>query len=216
MIVTCPACHTRYLIDDQELGETQGRTVRCAKCGHTWQQRKPPEPRPVLNVEASPLEPSLEMPPRPNGERPLPLPRRRSWAGVVWLALLSLLGAAILAVVFARQEVVALWPPAARFYTLAGLAAAKPGANLAFRNVAPARQGDGLIVAGEIVNTGQNAEQVPQLEVILRDAKKKPVLSKRVAPPKSRLLPGEVEHFSASFAHSPDAAIDVAVRFAPP
>jgi predicted Zn finger-like uncharacterized protein len=36
MIVTCPACQTRYLVDETELGGEAGRRVRCASCGHLW------------------------------------------------------------------------------------------------------------------------------------------------------------------------------------
>lgn len=36
MIVTCPACQTRYLVDDALLGGEEGRRVRCASCGNLW------------------------------------------------------------------------------------------------------------------------------------------------------------------------------------
>jgi predicted Zn finger-like uncharacterized protein len=37
MIVTCPSCATRYLVDPRALGVT-GRSVRCTQCQHIWQQ----------------------------------------------------------------------------------------------------------------------------------------------------------------------------------
>jgi predicted Zn finger-like uncharacterized protein len=37
MILTCPACATKYNIADSALGEA-GRKVRCASCGHKWWQ----------------------------------------------------------------------------------------------------------------------------------------------------------------------------------
>jgi predicted Zn finger-like uncharacterized protein len=36
MIVTCPNCKTRYLVDDAVLGEAAERRVRCASCGNLW------------------------------------------------------------------------------------------------------------------------------------------------------------------------------------
>jgi predicted Zn finger-like uncharacterized protein len=36
MIVACPACRTRYLVDDAVLGGEAGRRVRCASCGNLW------------------------------------------------------------------------------------------------------------------------------------------------------------------------------------
>jgi len=36
MIITCPACRTRYLVDDGTLGADATRRVRCASCGNLW------------------------------------------------------------------------------------------------------------------------------------------------------------------------------------
>lgn len=47
MIIACPACLTRYVVPDTAIG-VEGRTVRCAKCRHSWFQQGPeiavPEP----------------------------------------------------------------------------------------------------------------------------------------------------------------------------
>lgn len=40
MIVTCPACTTRYVVPDSAVG-VDGRVVRCAKCRHSWFQDGP-------------------------------------------------------------------------------------------------------------------------------------------------------------------------------
>ncbi len=40
MIIACPACATRYAVPDSAIG-VEGRTVRCAKCRHSWFQDGP-------------------------------------------------------------------------------------------------------------------------------------------------------------------------------
>jgi predicted Zn finger-like uncharacterized protein len=40
MILTCPACSTRYQVDEAKFPPA-GRSVRCAKCGHVWHQPGP-------------------------------------------------------------------------------------------------------------------------------------------------------------------------------
>src|SRR5882757_7416127 len=37
MILTCTSCSTRYSVDGSTF-PAAGRTVRCAKCGHSWHQ----------------------------------------------------------------------------------------------------------------------------------------------------------------------------------
>lgn len=43
MIIACPACSTRYVVPDSAIG-VEGRTVRCAKCRHSWFQEGPSLP----------------------------------------------------------------------------------------------------------------------------------------------------------------------------
>lgn len=40
MIIQCPACATKYVVPDTAIG-VDGRTVRCAKCKHSWFQDGP-------------------------------------------------------------------------------------------------------------------------------------------------------------------------------
>lgn len=229
MIVGCPVCRTRYLVDEEALRGQSGRTVRCANCGHTWHQAASPGPA-ENNEEAANadgrIEPALEVPPRPattlevpprQRARPEPPRRRSRWGALRWLLVAVLLALAVLAgVVVARGAVVALWPPAARLYALAGFSAEPPGAGLKIEKLAPSRTSDGLIIEGDIANSGKTTQDLPPLRVALRDAAEKEVQFKIIEPPKPRLPPGAVAHFKAPFDHPDDAATGVVVTFAKP
>ena len=66
MILTCPNCETRYLVDPAAIG-MDGRQVRCANCSHEWfepapEQQPLPEPpaMPDLSSFDTPADDALE------------------------------------------------------------------------------------------------------------------------------------------------------------
>ncbi len=68
MIIACPACTTRYVVPDSAVG-LDGRTVRCAKCRHSWFQEGPPGGREEAVAPAARPAPARE--PEPATE-PMP------------------------------------------------------------------------------------------------------------------------------------------------
>lgn len=76
MIIACPACSTRYVVPDSAIG-VDGRTVRCAKCRHSWFQEGAElalaqGAAPLASVAAAPpaAPPPPPPPPAPEPESP--------------------------------------------------------------------------------------------------------------------------------------------------
>jgi predicted Zn finger-like uncharacterized protein len=79
MIIACPACGTRYAVPEAAIG-SEGRTVRCVKCKHSWFQDPPepaaaaPAPPPVQAPEPAPPPPPPPPPVQREAPQPAPAP----------------------------------------------------------------------------------------------------------------------------------------------
>lgn len=173
MILTCPACATRYLTDPALLGAA-GRVVRCAKCGHSWMQVPPADMPRRVDV---PIPPRME-----TAETRAQLPARltarpRRIAGGFAVGLLALV-AVVLAIAVGsaylwREWIVTELPLAKGLYDLVGIRAVPLGAGLEFSNLKfERRQIDGtdsIIIEGELFNTTSEPQSVPTLKATLQD-----------------------------------------------
>ena len=222
MIVSCPTCSTRYTLSDESLG-TDGRKVRCARCGHTWWQmpdRAEPEPvaadAPTEIRTAKPAKPAAKTKVKPP-KAPRAKPARST---VIGFALLGVLVAGTLAGgYFGRDAIVRSWPPAALFYETIGMPAEPPGFGLELRNIRSEQKLEGgktvLLLDGEVANTTDVERSLPPLRAVTFGTDHKPLQSWTIEPSAPVLLPGAV----VSFHHSqpdPGPVTEVTITFGGP
>ena len=233
MILTCPSCDTRYSVDGSKF-PAAGRTVRCAKCSHSWHQPgEAPEPEPVtaeMAPEPVAQAPVFESPepspthsfvPSPNTVLAEPVVRAplgpkiavvAGWAGLI--AVVLLIG---YAAVHYRQHIASIWPQSAGVYSSLGLPVNASGID--FRQV-EYRSGteDGqvvLAVSGMIVNTGSRELPIPQtVRVTLSDDSNHELYHWNFKPNAQLLKPGQSVPFVTRLASPPAAARHLEVRFA--
>ena len=106
MIITCPNCSTRFLLEDDQMPDA-GRKLRCTRCAHVWHEAPgsaatpaPEKPSPEIQapnpVLATPGESTGQVAGTPELDRPDPAAPARSGRALVWvLAVLVVLGSAI-------------------------------------------------------------------------------------------------------------------------
>jgi predicted Zn finger-like uncharacterized protein len=222
MILSCPTCSTRYLVDPLAIGAA-GRQVRCARCGHVWRQEAPSEETTAAGEEEAPI---LRGPVRaralpPGSNLPaLRQPQRRRAGGLAWVALVLVVAGALGALAAFRLQFVAIWPPAAQLYRLAGMDdTAKPGQGLDIRDVRFERKTEAgravLLVTGQVVNPTESARPTARLRVAIGDDAKKELVHWTVPLAKEELAPGEATQFSTRLPDPPADARSLSVTFLP-
>jgi predicted Zn finger-like uncharacterized protein len=219
MILTCPACSTRYSVDPANLGR-DGRMVRCVKCGHSWMQRPPADMPKSVDLEFTP--PPEEVKPIPPGSS-LPAIRKpvKSKASKRPLAISAVAAALLLLTggVYMRQDIVEIWPPAARLFDTVGLPVDALGAGLQLQHVrSEKRVEDGitvLVIEGQVVNVSDRERPVPALRAVSLGPDKTPLGDWTFSASHETLLPGEIATFVSQMREPAGVIAEIAITFQP-
>ncbi len=169
MILVCEACHTKYLVKANSIG-SDGRLVKCAKCGNTWIQS--PDESDIENTEdGAPIEKA----PIPEGSN-LPVPQPQEdiiplWLKVVPVALSLLLF--LVSTIMYSDSIIRTFPSLANTYQLIGINTSH-GIVLQDISLTPSSHADAdnptYSVTGTIVNSSADERPIPYIRVTILDS----------------------------------------------
>ena len=238
MIVSCPACATRFSLDATLLGPS-GRNVRCAKCGHRWRQ-EPPEAAPA---ELPPLEPN-QPPPPPEPERPpvapglaallggQPAPADAPRPGIVvpprlqpakparktgvwpWFLLAGIVCGLLVAAYIFQAPIAKLIPGADDIYSLIGLGPEDSAKELMIGNLKSEQRSGLLAIRGDVFNPTEYPLKVPPLRLSAKDGNGNPIGEPMMfRTQEASIAPGETIIFRILYDKAPPGMKKFSVTF---
>ncbi|MEQ8355390.1 MAG: DUF3426 domain-containing protein [Kiloniellaceae bacterium] len=209
MIVSCPACESRFEVDQANLG-FDGRTVRCGKCGNCWHQMPDNDPRAAVAEES--------VPPPPPRRRPAAPPRKRSRAPLAgWILLLLFVAGVAAGGWLERQRIVAQFPQLRDVYALLGIPLDSAGPRLLLSDVSLNSEvigGDTMIsVRGVVTNPSDFKQAVPMLRAQLTNAAGDVLAEWTFEAPRAELDAGAAVDFETKTKNPPEGAQDLSITF---
>lgn len=237
MILTCPACASRYLVPDTAITGA-GRQVRCASCRHSWFQAGPAAPQPAQELplpppappaapapQAAPAYSPAATPATPAAERPsMPkMPAQQIGGRPGWKEKLRNPATRLTLIALAIAVILIGGIGAVQFLgvpsQLEALRPAKAEMTLLLQvDRRPERRilesGNELFaVAGRIVNPTSDEQKVPDIKAELRDEKGKIVYAWTITPPKRTIAAKGTLEFNAAEVNVPRGARELNLSF---
>lgn len=168
MILTCPSCQKRYMIESREIG-SKGRLVRCVACRHTWHQDLDEDMVALADLTADFFA---------EKENVVVAKRHPTMWILMVLGFILLLGSFFVA----RNTIVAHWPSTGKIFSKIGFSITNPTESLQIENITPVQITQGInsliVLKGELVNTSSLIRTIPTLHIVVKgECKRAPVTS---------------------------------------
>lgn len=159
MIITCPTCAKRYLVEDNSIDKT-GRQVQCVSCDHSWFFKPTPGAKELDQVHLDLI--GVKSSTYGNNEG----------INLGWLLLFITVFILGVGAFVARQPIMQFWPTSHIFYQTIGLGPSASQEGLQFDNlrpmIEPTKQGQRLMLTGTIINEGSDVREVEALTVTVK------------------------------------------------
>jgi predicted Zn finger-like uncharacterized protein len=231
MILTCPECATRYFVGDDQVGP-EGRTVRCASCGHRWTAHAEPDLDLFVDPEQGAISKLPELTPVPDtpvSELPgdeLPKVfrakaetsrrvREAQATGVIWGGMTVFVSATLLLALVFKTDVARIWPRSASAFAAAGQPVNRIGLVPEKITFEPTLQNGhaALAVRGQLRNVTSKDVVSPPLQISLLNRQGKRVMAKIAAISNPKIPAGETRNFSIVLLDPPTTSVELDVTF---